>query len=74
MFCFNINVLLFIANAALLYKFTLFWYSGFNYVLVYLYVFAVLFMLWRDLELKGGEERKTLAFLRSSYMKRLLRA
>lgn len=62
MFCFNINVLLFIANAALLYKFTLSWYSGFNYVLVYLYVFAVLFMLWRDLELKGGEERKNLSF------------
>lgn len=42
----NVNILLFVANTALLYKFALSWYSGFNLFVVAAYALTVLMLLW----------------------------
>lgn len=55
---FNINVLLLLANTALLYKFALSWYNRFNYLLICLYVLTILFFLWIYYEEVNGREKK----------------
>ena len=42
----NVNILLFVANTALLYKFALSWYSGFNLFVVAAYALTILMLLW----------------------------